>query len=143
MSLIADALRKIETPGASLPSQEPKPPSLWPYRILLGTGIALVLGLLVAVTQKGSSHPASTTPPAPPTAFSPVTKVSPSALLFNADRQMSLSGIITGSGKSLAVINNQLVEEGEMIRGMKLVRVMPDQIELEKEGRVTTLKLKN
>lgn len=134
MSFIADALQKIETPRTSLPPAKPQPSVLWPYRLLLAAGTAAVLmGLAMMAHRAAPASGSGTNLP----------KESPSALLFTADRQMSLNGIVTGAGKPVALINNRVVGEGEMIRGMKLVSVLPDQVQLEKDGRTTTLKLKN
>ncbi|MBI3312232.1 MAG: hypothetical protein HYZ88_01740 [Candidatus Omnitrophica bacterium] len=140
MSLIADALRKIETPAASLPEKETKPPSLWPYRLGLAVSILAVLAGLTWVTQRDSSNKAPMKTARSTASLQP-SEMASSVLLFKAERQMTLSGIVTGSGKPMAVINNNLVEEGETVRGMKLVRVLPDQVEMEKEGKRTVLRL--
>lgn len=140
MSLIADALRKAEHSQSSSPAG-PTPPSLWPYRVLLAVGTVAVLAGLAVI-----AHPAKGLPLRahllPPTSGVPLSGSS-AGLPFLADRNLSLSGIITGGGKPMALIDNRVVEEGQLVRGMRVVRVFPTQVELEKEGRITTLKLKD
>jgi len=49
---------------------------------------------------------------------------------------LTLGGIIySETEKSVALINGKIVSEGEMVKGVKLVRVLPDKVELEFEGR--------
>lgn len=144
MSLIADALRKIETHRTESSAREPeRPPSLWPYRLLLAVGAVLVLAGLAAI-GKGpawrSTHPPQGLSSA---ARAGAVQQSTPGALFMAERQIFFSGTVRGTGKSMALLDNRAVEEGDTFRGMKLVRVLPREVELEKDGRVTTLKLKN
>lgn len=143
MSLIADALRKAETQRTTTSPAEPRAPSRWPYRILWALCTAVVLTGWVVVAHRSGSKSSRPGLRASDARTTTVARENPSALLFMAERQISLNGIVTGAGRPLALIDNRLVEEGEMVRDRKLVRILADQVEMEKEGRVTTLKLKN
>lgn len=143
MSLIADALRKIETPRTESSAREPeRPPSLWPYRLLLATGTILVVAGLAAI-GKGPAWKSTQPQGVSSAARAGAVQQSIPGPLFMAERQISFSGTVRGTGKPMALLDNRAVEEGETFRGMKLVRVLPHEVELEKDGRVTTLKLKN
>lgn len=142
MSLIADALRKAEsTPGGATPPP-PSPRSLWVYRALLATS---VVGVLVGLGWAATRHPGSR-PPQKVAQTKPIveapSKPIGNILLQTAQKQWALTGIIQGgNGKALALIDNQVVEEGQTFRGAKVVRVAADRVDLEEEGRIRTLRL--
>lgn len=139
MSLIADALRKAETTSPASPPP-PSPGSLWVYRALLLGCVAVVLAGL-GVVAKRRARTASVPPSAAPAA-APVAKREPSGLqlLRTAQRDLRLNGIVRGGpGKALALINDQVVEEGDQIEGARLVRIDPDSVHLEENGRARTL----
>lgn len=140
MSLIADALRKAESTSPAAPPSPPGPGSLWTYRVILLGGIALVLVGLGVVTRR-ETHP--TARDLPPTSGAPLhPKPAGIPLLRSAPADLALSGIIRGGdGKSLALINNEVVEEGGTFRGARVTRVTADEVDLEQEGRVRTLRL--
>ncbi len=139
MSIIADALRKAETSPADSPSP-PSPKSFWAYRMLLLVCVGLVLAGLGWVTQRSENRPAPATQirsePSPQ-------KSAGLKLLRSAQGELALNGIVQGGrGKSLALINNQVVEEGDQIRGKRVVRVESDAVQLQEDsGRIRTLKL--
>ena len=139
MSLIADALRKAETSPADFPSP-PSPRSFWAYRVLLLVCAGLVLAGLGWITQRHTRHPSEVR-----LAKTEIVsrKSAGLKLLRSAQGEMSLSGIIQGGGgKSLALINHQVVEEGDQIQGKRVVRVEPDAVQLQDNaGRIKTLKL--
>lgn len=144
MSLIADALRKAE----SSPDPEPEPPepsrkSLWPYRaVLVGLAVMVLVGLGVLKRSTSDTLP----PTAGVTAGTASKTPQPLGiqLLRQAEGNLSLSGIVRGGeGKSLAVINGRVWQEGDTVGATKLVRVEPDWVEVEENGEVRTLKLGN
>lgn len=141
MSLIADALRKAESTSPGTPTP-PSPNSLWIYRALLLGCVAVVLAGLGAVTQRKTQAPAQKSAAAA-AAPAPVAQKSGGLnLLRTAQGGLSLKGTVRGgNGKPLALINNELVEEGGSVRGARLVRVDQDAVELEQDGRTRTLKL--
>lgn len=64
-------------------------------------------------------------------------------LLRAAENKWHLNGIIKGGeGRSLALINGQVVEEGDSIQGARVVRVAQGDVDLEQEGQVKNLKLR-
>lgn len=142
MSLIADALRKAEStsPGSPTP---PSPNSLWIYRALLLGCVAVVLAGLGAVTQrKARQDPAQKTAAAAAAPAPVAQKSSGLNLLRTAQGGLNLNGIVRGGdGKSLALINGEVVEEGGSVRGARLVRVDESAVELEQDGRTRTLRL--
>lgn len=136
MSLIADALRKAES--ASPPAQSPAPGSrsVWFYRSLLIVGIGLVLAGLGLVTQRPGGRFL------PPTGSNPAAPAAP--LLRPGEGKLFLSGIIQGgNGKSLAVINNEILEEGQSVRGATVTRIAQREVEIQEGERVRTLKLRD
>ena len=56
--------------------------------------------------------------------------------------QWRLNGIIRGgTGKALALVNNELVQEGDSFHGARVVRISDDQVMLEANGQMQTLRL--
>jgi len=140
MSLIADALRKAESSSGQTPTP-PSPKFLWGYRALLAGCVGLVLLGLGIIARRPASAPL------PPTAGQTAREEKPRGLdlLRGAHREMSLNGNVRGGdGKALALLNNQLVEEGSTVEGVKLVKVGANAVELQDEaGRTRTLRLEN
>lgn len=162
MSLIADALKKAEIspenenpPAAPPPSPEPSPRPYGLYRGLLIVCVGLVLVGITQVTRRPAS-PAVRTAAQPAPAAALTKKTSPPALpapskaqgiqLFQtAQAGLVLSGtLLDSNGESLALINNQVLREGDQIRGMRVVKVNTDSVELQdQDGKTKTLGLKN
>ena len=142
MSLIADALRIAESASPAGPTP-PSPNSLWIYRALLLGCVAVVLAGLGSVAKRRT--PASAQKPAAVTAAASAPAAQKSSglnLLRTAQGGLNLSGTVRGgNGKPLALINNELVEEGGSVRGARLVRVDENAVELEQDGRTRTLTL--
>ncbi len=144
MSLIADALKKAE--GSSTNPPPPPSPSrpLWLYRAALLGSVGLVLGGLAWVAQR-PPVPAKTAP-APAAQMEPrPAKNSGMQLLRTARGEMALNGTVRGgNGQSLALINNQIVQPGDQVGGMKVVQVNPDSVQLQDQsGKTKTLTLEN
>ncbi len=140
MSLISDALRKTQPPP------EPPPPgnkSRWIFGAIVMGAVGLVLTLVAYLPKTSSSL-------LPATAGISSAKRTPSAhpaglrLLRSARSGLSLNGIVRGSdGESLALINGQVVSEGTIIGGAKVVRVDRDYVELREGDNVRTLTLQD
>ena len=138
MSIIAD-------PAAP---HSPKP--FWGYRVLLMACVGMVLAGLGWVTHRSGNHPAPVTqvgskasPQTKIASETPYQKPAGMDLLRSAQDELALNGIIQGgSGKSLALINQQVVEEGDQIQGKRVVRVEADAVELQGDSdQIKTLKL--
>ena len=142
MSLIADVLKKADTslkaPQDVSPSS-PKP--LWIYRAALVSSVGIVLLGLALVTRRPA-------PPAARTSASTAgagTYSTQSRGIHLLRKAQGLSGTIRGgSGASLALIDNEIVQKGDRIRGMTVVQVDPDSVRLEdRSGKAKTLTLEN
>ena len=150
MSLISEALKKAdnnrtETLGES-PVPEPASRSLWVYRAVLLGSIALVLAGLAVVTHR----PSRMLPPTAGAASFVIPETPPPSALDQGlqllRKSQGLSGIISGGeGERLALIDNQVVQKGDRVRGMTVAQVNPDSVELQEDngGKTKTLKLEN
>lgn len=144
MSLIADALRKagVSSPLTPPPAPGQPPKARWIYAAF-GIGcVGLALTLWARLPRRSPSVEFSvareTSTPAPASS-QPIGL----NLLRGAESQWRLNGIVKGGeGRSLALINGQVVEEGDPIRGARLIRVSQDQVDLEEEGELKTLQLR-
>lgn len=133
MSLISDALQKAESRSTPrLPAS--RPPSRWGWRAGLAVGAVAVLAGLLLLPHGRKTNPGK--PAALPT--TPAVQRVP----FLAERQMALNGILREEGgKPLALIGNHIVAEGESFAGTRVVRIGQADVELERNGKVTTLTL--
>ena len=52
-----------------------------------------------------------------------------------------LTGVFYRRGRNLAIINRILVREGEEIFGMKVIKILPDRVLIEKEGEEIILRM--
>lgn len=144
MSLIADALKKADiSSGTPQGSPPPPPKSLWLHRAVLISSVGIVLAGVALVTR----HPApAARTPGHPEVSETVPAKSPGMQLFQtAQAGLALSGtLLDRNGESLALINNQVLREGDQIRGLRVVKVNTDSVDLQDEdGRTKTLGLKN
>ncbi len=139
MSLITDALKKANTQSLNSPSPRSSRP-IWLYLVVGFSGFAVI------VVARSLSRPPGTSPSTP----SPSENLATSPhrplglnLLRAAESQWQLNGIVRGGeGKSLALINGQIVEEGQPLQGAKVIRVASDEVDLEADGKIRTLKLR-
>ncbi|KPK38947.1 MAG: hypothetical protein AMJ78_09255 [Omnitrophica WOR_2 bacterium SM23_29] len=78
----------------------------------------------------------------------PVPKQEPAPVtIFNlkpSNPRLRLSGIIYGLGNPTAIIENKIVEEGESIKGAKVLKIYADYVELlnESSGEIFVLKVR-
>ena len=142
MSLISDALRKADSSGGTSPSS-PSSRSLWIYRILLASSVLVVLAALGMVTKASKRQGLSRTEAANSSQAAAPTLMG-STLLRQAESGLNLEGIVRGgNGKSLALINNRILEEGDAIQGSRIVQVRDNEVHVEEKGTIRTLKLHN
>ncbi len=59
------------------------------------------------------------------------------------EQQWVLSSILYSTQRRHAIINNQLVRQGEMVQGARLIRLTPDSARLRVKGKVIELTLLN
>ena len=155
MSLIADALQKANVPSIVPPTTPRSPRPTWIYWGAGLLGLALIFFWVRSSAQVPSSSAPIPTPTTaaisdPPTASTSTTAaVSDSSqppgsdLLRTAENQWRLSGIIQGgNGEPLALLNDQVVEEGQPIEGSEVVRIASNEVEVETDGKVRRLKLR-
>ena len=141
MSLISDALRKVDSSMGTSPVP-PSGRSLWIYRVLLAGSVLLVLVALGVVTRTPAKQGAPQTEAAVPPETEKPAFPSGFTLLRHAESELRLNGIVQGGdGKSLALINDLVLEEGESIRDTRIVRVESDRVQLEENGTIRTLTL--
>lgn len=150
MSLIADALRKTETPAGPSPSkQPPQQRSLWKFRLLL---LALTGGVwigLSVLTQQNTLPPTGQEPPSsagmrPSAFYSTGTQRTPLIASLLPARGAELRGILYGEdGDSLAIIGNKIVAKGDLFGEARVTRISPTEVELTKGENSTTLRLSN
>ena len=62
-------------------------------------------------------------------------------LSLNTDN-LYLSGIMYSTNKPLAVINDEIIHEGSLIRDVKIVKINPKSVELERNGLRAVLRLR-
>lgn len=144
MSLIADALKKADTSsGTPQGSPPPSSKSLWLHRGLLIGSVGIVLAGVALVNRHPA--PAARTLGHPEVAEAVPAKSSGMQLFQAAQAGLALSGTLRDdNGESLALINNQVLKEGDQIRGLRLVKVNTDSVELQdQDGKTKTLGLKN
>ena len=149
MSLITDALQKAQSPHASPTMRVPSAPhqsTRWGLAMLL-----IVLGgTALAFWPHHAGHaPTAIAPtPAPGAARAtrPGTMPQPIMNMFPVGPTASalswkVDGVIVGMGKPTAVINGQVVEEGQQVRGAKVVSVNTDRVQLLENGETIDLPL--
>lgn len=121
---------------------------------LIGLALILGVGFLLTFIFTGRDDTSSTATtaqnltaegyippqPAPKKESQPVTLFKP--LISNP--KLSLSGIVYGIGKPTAIIENKIIEEGESIKGAKVVKIYPEYVELlnESSGETFVLRLR-
>lgn len=131
MSLIAEALKKAghsQRPGHRV--QKALPAALWGWSV----AVAVILGLAWILSRPDlAQEPLPLPPSVPEVAPADEAKRPPAVeLIMEAQNQWRLNGIIRSSdGKALALINGHLMEEGGTFKGMRLVRIRHEEVEIE------------
>ena len=74
-----------------------------------------------------------------------ISKTEADAVLLSSEgKPLVLQGILREKGgRSLALIGERALEEGETVGGAKLIRIGQNEVDLEKEGKTVTLKPKD
>lgn len=159
MSLVADALKKAEASPEYGRKDGPVPKSYaWVYLLVLaGCASLVLLGIAQVRRQPETPIPPEPAPavqeaPAPlpvldasiPTPPLEIPMPEPSVPIPPMDPPVALNGILlSGDGRPLAVINQEVLQPGDRVRGMRVVQVNTDSVELQdKNGEMKTLKLR-
>lgn len=119
--------------------------------------VAIILGLILLIYPKPKTKAPDTvispsqkltaegySPPAPP---APPKQESTAVSIFKPktiSSRLTLNGIVYGMGKPTAIIENRILEEGQSIKGSKVVKIHQDKVELLNEltGETFVLKLR-
>jgi len=157
MSIVSDALKKaqkeksqaIPTGTTARPNQVPDKPSGPKINTkLLGLLVLVfifVLGRLFFIMHEPQKSPVSASPVQPSPMQSPVAPVStapPRTDSTDPETQFQLTGIIFDAVSPMAVINNRILNVGEMIGEAKLVKIEPNLVRLDYKGKGLILNLR-
>lgn len=153
MSIIYDALKKVEKTAS--PQNGGPAPKKTGYRIYFFYLIIAGLGIIVAnlffnfmpVFFKRGVVPKIAPSPAPslqPQAqIEPVTVIAPEAIAARQEPaeppNFVLNGIFFSEGQGYALINNQIVRQGDLVSGATVVMITENEAELSFQG--STIKL--
>ena len=164
MSIIADALKKAQkgqNPHLLTYNKTPRQPVLGPragYQakpkkisgtkknnfliggIVFGTILLLCLAFIFAYMQNSQrvyyvEKPVAAVPAAPAAIPAAINTVQPS----EEKDLFQLSGIVHDESKPLAVINDRIVEAGEIVDGAKVTQIDSDSAQLSYRGKKITL----
>lgn len=151
MSIIYDALQKAQK-RINLDSKvnKSRPKLFLAYVLVAGLGFFIANFFFGFLAKPINTHDnivakTQTIPEAPmpevalpkETKVTPVTDQTPKESLPS----LVLNGVFFSQDKGYALINNQIVKEGDMIGGSEVVRITLDEVELETAG--STFKLSN
>lgn len=161
MSIIYDALKKIEksnsvTPkaedklNAPSPSKKTKTYLLYILVVCLGAAIAnIFFGFFTKPAKVNKVNKINKVvalpvlPPAmPPKELPPGIKKVPDAVEAKKQPELSplvLNGVFFSQSQGYALINNRIVKEGDTVEGAVVKRIGLGEVELEFEGSVTKL----
>lgn len=135
MSIIYDALKKVESkPGLTegKKSNAGHKPAVqkksYSYLLVIVTGLALASIIYNLATK----YPLAKT-------LKAATNVSAQAKLGH---KLDLTGIFFSGDKNYALINNQILKEGDTIVGAKVRRITTEAVELDKDGIAVRLSYK-
>lgn len=162
MSIIYEALKKIKPvfPDAKAVNKQEKSFLLYLavtaiFLGFLGSGIAIFLlfsslakpvqviqkDFLPATPAPAPAVPAVNAPPRP----SAVNPVLPSIIIPQKPRSsntLDLKGIMDYAGERIALINNEILKEGDYINGARVVRITKNSVELFLKDKIIILKIK-
>jgi len=160
MSIIYDALKKIEKSNSLTPKTEDKKNAsggpktktylLYILVVCLGAVIAnIFLGFFAKPVKVAKVNKAVASPVLPPVAPAAPKVLPPAASSLpipaaEAKRQpefppLVLNGVFFSQAEGYALINNQIVKEGDTVDGAVVKRIRLEEVELEFEGSITKL----
>lgn len=152
MSIIYDALKKVERSQNLNPEIKINKADKARHKIYLIYALVVVLGFFAAnllwgflikplpekvnvasgdavkIAKAQEIKPVAPTPAPSPAAATPETKP-----------ELTLNGIFFSEDEGYALINNQIVKQGDTVDGAKVVRIDVAEVELESQGSVIKL----
>jgi hypothetical protein len=164
MSIIMEALRKAsDRPGAvrapAVPEVSEIPvPEVHDFKfsksfVMMAFSVLIIAAVayFTGVSKQGPAVKAGNTAPATayagadkvaegytpsPSPVETVQEATPISDMMNklSNPRLTLNGIVYGIGKPAAIIENKIVEEGGSIRGMKVVKIFSDKVEMLDQG---------
>ncbi len=165
MSIITEALKKAQkgqSPNLSGYAKSPRQPILGPrlgyqkkskkhevgrknnflvggliFGTLLLLSLALIFGYIQNLQKIYIEKPVLVVPQAKTTTAIPVNTVK----AFKEGPLFKLNGIVNDENKPLAVINDKIVETGEIVDGAKVTKINSDKAELSYKGRKIVLQI--
>lgn len=144
MSIIYEALKKLQTSEPQRPS--PKRIPFFIYIIVVILGILLARSIFTLFTK-----PKKIIPPLSSVNLSPPTntlEIEEEIKPMEKEEKLleiptfSLSGILYSDNQKWAMINNRILKEGDTIEGAKVIGISADGVELNWKGEKIFLRLK-
>lgn len=140
MSIIYEALKKTQSRLINRQEEKPKNNAFLWFTIgfiftgFLGCGFALMLLI-------NSAHPKTSVKLI--TAALKTSEKTPAAVTTAPAKKtqtpLVLNGIISMEGENVALINNQILKEGDYIDGMRIINITKDKVELYSQGKLLVL----
>lgn len=139
MSIINDALKKAnnERNTASFSSRTVR----WIGLIIILTGL-IASSYFISLRERKEKVVEITTIPIPKDTVAVSQDPVPEEPPHETEPLPNLTGIIRGEGKLLAVINNNIVEEGQTIGGMRVKKIYNDHVVLSDNAKEYVITLK-
>lgn len=134
MSIINEALRKIESKGEIAkftPLYKNKKRKRWVFFIFLSLSLILIL-ISPALFKKQFSLLPENPSSFPPPRLSGVDRTPPS---------LTLTGVANFGEENWAIIDGQIIRQGQFIKGAKVENIFSDRVDLTFEGERLTLKI--
>jgi len=140
MSIIYEALKKVEAQGAKQPIAEKlMAPKAKPgikvvlFYILIVVAAIFMMNLFYRLIS--TSHPAKPAPlPTQAKNPSPEVPAMPEVQGPVFSRRLDLNGVFYSGNEAYALMNNQIIKVGDIIEGAVVKRISLEGVELEKEG---------
>jgi hypothetical protein len=152
MSIIYEALKKVEQSKVAKPVTEikPKPGKRGPrfksiliYFLIAAVGIFLVnfLFKFISKPRAVAKQPVSVAQPArkapPPVSVAP--EAVPQSRGISSDLGLNLSGVFYSGDEAYALLNNQITKVNDVVGGAVVKRISLEGVELEKDGQLIVI----
>lgn len=131
---VAPAPRLVVSPAPPPPAVTAAPPSVPPApKVRTRTGRGLLAPEGVFEPKASSAAPPAAEPSEPRAPSPPKAEAAP---------ELHLDGIVASATNPIAVVNGRLLALGESIEGYRVTRIDSGEVELEKDGAKTLLRLR-